>query len=125
MSSTGNSQAIALANEMIALGQQLWNVQQQIQGAVQQFGQLTLATVFNAMATAAVAADGQLGAADISPNVAHVIDTRVYTQLSRVISANDLASLEGLLAAVDTLLKGGAVVQQGQAPQLLQKLVGG
>lgn len=125
MTSTPQSQVIGAANQLINIGQQLYNLQIAIDAVNKQYSQLTLGTTLGALATTATATDGSLGAADGSPNAAHSIDTRIYTTLSRAISANDLGSLNTLITAVSTLLSGSAVSQQGQAPQLLNKIIGG
>lgn len=125
MSATLQSQAVAIANQLIGIGQQVYNVQQQINQSNGVYGQLSLSAVLAALPTCAVNADGSLGTADGSPNPAHVVDTRVVENLSRTISANDLASLSTFVAAVSLLAAGSAVTQQGQAPQLLAKLISG
>lgn len=122
MSSTLQSQAIAVANQLIAIGQNIYNAQQQSNQSNGVYTQLTLSTVLAALPTCAVNADGTLGAADGTPNPAHVIDTRVIAGLNRAISANDLASLSTFSGAVIALASGNTVTQQGQAPQLLAKL---
>jgi hypothetical protein len=79
------------------------------------------------MVTTPVNADGTLGTADATPNVAHPIDPRVPAQagLTRAVLAADLGSALTMLQAVSTLLAGSAVTQQGQSPQILAKFVGG
>lgn len=123
MAITLQSQAIDVANDLMSIAQALVGLKQRIDQRSSEFTQLTLGTVFANLATAAVGADGSLGAADLLPNVAHVIDPRVVTTISRAISSNDLASLNTLLQAISTLLTGSAVTQQGQSPQLLAKLI--
>ena len=125
MPATLQTQAVQVANNLIGIAQTLYQLQDQINLNAAQFMQLTLGSVFTAMATCASNADGSLGAADAAPAAGHVIDTRVVTGLSRAVSANDLATLNTLLQSVATLLSGAAVTQQGESPQLLNKLIGG
>lgn len=127
MAATLSTQAIQIANAEISIGQQLSFIKTQIDQLAAQYTQLTLSTVFAAMATCISNTDGSLGTVDVSPNAAHPIDPRVAAQsgMTRAILATDLASLNTLLQAVSTLLAGSAATQQGQSPQLLAKLVGG
>lgn len=128
MAATLQSQSIQVANELMAIGSTLYTLEQTINQVTQTYTQLTMGTVFAAFPTTAVNADGSLGTADGAANAAHVIDTRIaaVSSLARAISANDLASLVTLLQAVAQLLSGGTPpAQQGQAPQLFQKLNGG
>lgn len=127
MAATLKSQAINIANQLISCAQTLAIVKDQIDLANAQWSALTLQGVLDAFPTAAANADGGLGGADGSPTAGHPIDVRAAEvgNLSRAISSADLASLNQLLAAVSTLLKGSAVMQQGQAPGLMAKLVGG
>jgi hypothetical protein len=114
---TPNSQAIELANALVDIAQRLVYAAQYIE--------LTLGTTFEAMGTIGTNADGSLGEDDATPNPAHPISPRLYVEIGRLISANDIGSLMTLLQEVSKLLKGQPVAQQGQAPQLLAKLVGG
>lgn len=126
MSATLQTQALQIANSLINLGQNFYQLENQINLLSTQFMQLTLGTVLGAMATTAVNTDGSLGTADPSPVSGHVIDTRVLTGLSRAISATDLATLNTLAQAIAQLLSGGTPpTQQGEAPQLLNKIYGG
>ena len=125
MAATSQSQAVAIANNLIGIAQSLYGLQTSIQQATGQFTQLTLATPLGAMATTAVNTDGSLGTADATPVSGHVIDTRVITSLNRAVSATTIESLVTLLQAVNTLLSGSTVSQQGQAPQVLAQLSGG
>ena len=125
MAATSQSQAVSIANNLIGIAQSLYGLQTSIQQATGQFTELTLATPLGAMATTAVNADGSLGTADATPVSGHVIDTRVITGLNRAIPATTISSLVTLLQAVNTLLSGSTVTQQGQAPQVLAQLSGG
>ena len=126
MSTTLQTQALQIANTLINISQSLYQLENNINLISTQFTQLTLGNVFNAMPTTAVNADGSLGTADATPVSGHVIDTRLVPGLNRAISATDLATLNTLAQAVAQLLSGGTVpAQQGEAPQLLNKIYGG
>lgn len=127
MPATLQSQVVQLANNLMSAAVQAGQLKATIDQITGQWTQLSAGGVLNAMTTTVVNTDGSLGTADGSPNNAHVIDTRVNggTNLSRAISANDLATLNTGLTALSTLLAGSAVTQQGGMPQLLAKVTGG
>lgn len=125
MSATLQSQAIQIANGLIAVGQSLAAAKAQIDALGTQYTALALGTPLGALATTVVNTDGSLATADVSPVSGHVIDTRVITAMTRAISATDIGSLLTGLQAVSTLLAGSATAQQGQMPQILAKITGG
>lgn len=127
MAATLNTQTVALANQVMALMQQLGTLQGQIAAAVEQWTQINAATQLAGMATCALNADGTLGAADTSPSTAngHVIDTRLTTGLARAESAYSIGLAENLLASVNTLLGGSAVAAQSAFPNILAMMTGG
>jgi hypothetical protein len=129
MTTTLESQAIGVANTLLMTAQSLVALVNTINATSTEYTQLTLGTVFSAMATAAVNADGSLGTADATPNAAHPINpaallTAQGLTLNRAISATDLGSLLTFLQAVASLAAGNVVTQQGQAPQILAKITG-
>ena len=125
MSATLQSQAIAMANTITGLCQQLAAIEDAINLVSGQYTQLQGATVLGALATCAANADGSLGAADTTPTTGHVIDTRVFPALSRAQSAYDIGAALTGLQAVAALLAGSPPTQQGQMPQILAKFIGG
>lgn len=125
MPATPQTQAIQLANALLAVGAQTYNLQQQIAGILSQWTQVNAGAIYNAMATAPVNSDGTLGTADGSAVVTHVMDPRVYTTLNRAISSNDLTALNTLVTSLNALLTGATVSQQAGFPQMLNKVVGG
>ena len=122
---TPNTQAIAIANQEIDIAQQLVAIMAIIDHAASQFVQLTLGTTFGAMGTLTVRPDGTIGDPDTTPNPDHPLDPGLYPEITRLVTANDIGSLNTLLQEVSKMLKGQPVSQQGQAPQLLARLVGG
>lgn len=129
MAATLQTQTIQAINNIILAANQFSAAKALIDQVSATYTQLTLGTVIAALATTAVGADGSLGTADVSPNVAHTIDPRVYAALplplGRAISSNDVGSLLTGLQAVSLLLAGSAAAQQGQLPQILAKVSGG
>lgn len=112
MSATPQSQAIQVANTYFGLVQQLVTLYQQIKVAKQQWGDDGVANVVAALQTAPLSADGTLGVADGSPNVAHPVDTRIYTTLNRAISANQLNAVVSMLDNIPTFVDSVAAVPQ-------------
>lgn len=125
MASNLNTQAIGLANQLIALISQAENFQLQIDSVVTQYNLVTAGTTLSAMSTITPNPDGTLPAtSDGAPNAAHPISPLVYPTISRAVLATDLASAVTGLTAISTLIKGAAAAQQGQLPQLVAKFTG-
>jgi len=128
MPATKQSQAIALANRLLLAGQSAYDLKAEIDAILSLWQETNAGAVFNSMQTAAVNADGSLGAADAAPIVTNPINVQVppYNSLMRAISANDLAALNTLMGSLQTLLGGtGDPGQQAAFPQALAKIVGG
>jgi hypothetical protein len=118
------TQAIGILNAMVDAAATLYTELETIQQLNSQWLNETLATEVAAMATCASLPDGSLGAADGTPNTAHLIDTRVYSTLKRALSEADYAALNTFFSAFINLMAGAAVTQQGQAPGLFARLAG-
>lgn len=73
MANTPQQNAINLANSLLAVMGSLSNLKQQIDQIVSIYNAEQVNTVWSAMATAALNADGSLGAADASPVTTHPI----------------------------------------------------
>lgn len=78
MTATKQSQAIQSANTLISNAAQLFALYQSIKANAQQFSDLNVGGLLNSLSTAALNADGSLGTADVLPNVANPLDTRLY-----------------------------------------------
>jgi hypothetical protein len=124
MAATPQTQALAIVNGMISLGQQIWNLQQAASALETQWSELTIGNILAAWPTVAVNADGSLGAADGTPNEAHLIDPSKI-DITRALAPSDITSLVTFIGAFLNLASGAVVAQQGQAPQLLPKLING
>lgn len=122
---TEQSQAIGVANGIIAAAQQLQAFYTSMTTLNQQWTDDAVANTLNALATAAQNTDGSLGTADTTPNTAHPIDTRVVTTLSRAISANEIASLLTIMQNVLTYVNGSAVSATSGVRALLNNVTGG
>jgi hypothetical protein len=118
------TQAIGILNSMVAAASALQTQLGVIQQLNSQWLNETLATEVAAMATCVTLPDGNLGAADATPNTAHIIDVRVYSTLNRALSEADYAALNTFFSAFINLMNGVAVAQQGQAPGLFARLFG-
>ena len=104
MTATKQSQAIQSANTLISNAAQLFALYQSIKANAQQFSDLNVGGLLNSLSTAALNADGSLGTADVSPNVANPLDTRLYG-LSRSVSANQLNAMINTLNFIVTFVE--------------------
>lgn len=125
MAATPQTQAIAIANTIIGLAQQLKTLSDQIAAVNLQWQDDGTANTLNALATTTVNVDGTAGTVDGTPNVAHPINVAVYTALNRAISANDLASLLTVLNSVPNYVAGGAISATPGVRGILNKVIGG
>lgn len=123
MTTTQEIQAANTANQIINLTSALAGIQVQITAVSAAWTNLSVATKLNAFPTAALTTTGGLGAADGGATPANPIDTRttVGSEISRAISANDVASLLTYLQGISTGIGGGAVSANGAAVQLVAK----
>ena len=122
---TNQSQSVQTSNTIISLAQSLNQLYQQIRVVNEQWGDNASANQVNAFPTCAQNVDGSLGAADSVPNVAHPIDTRVLTGLSRATSANSIASMLTVLNNIKTYVEGGAVAATPGVRAILNNATGG
>lgn len=118
--STQQDQAIAVANQLVTLVNQLTGIATQISTASATWTNLSAANKINALSTAAALPTGGLGSADVSPTVTNPVDTRVSGQgnLSKAMSANNIAALVTYLTGVQSAINGSAVGANGTAVQL-------
>ncbi len=122
---TEQTQAIQNANAIISLAGQLLTLSQQITSASNAWTDDSTANVLNAMGTVTLNADGTLGAADGSPNVAHPLNLALYPALSRALSANQIAALLTILNNIPTYVAGSAVSATAGVRGILDQAVGG
>jgi hypothetical protein len=119
---TPQTQAVQVANGLIICAQQFMNLYQQMVALDAQWTDQGVATILAAMSTSAQNADGSIGTADGSPNVAHPITS---TLLSRAISSNQIGQMKTVLDGLVTYINGSAVTTQAGARAILNVAVGG
>ena len=112
---------INVANELIALGQQLKAIYDSYNIVALQWNDDTIATLLNNQTTGSVNADGSVGAADGSPNVTHPITN---AQLLKALSANQITSVKTILDGFKQMVDGSAVSANGAARAILSATVG-
>ena len=122
---TLNTQAIQTANNLMNLAQQLLIIYQQMVIIDAAWTDDTVATTIAAMGTVAVNADGTLGAADGTPNVAHPINLALYPSLSRAVSSNQIGQAKTIMDGIVAYVSGQAVSQQAGARAILNAVNGG
>lgn len=118
------TQTADVVNRIIALTAQLHDIKRQVDDAAGQWTNISAANNLANFPTAPLLTTGELGTADVAPNVAHVVDTRVAgtgALISRAVSANDVAGMLGVLQGISTAIGGGAVSANGAAVQLIAK----
>ncbi len=121
---TKQTQSVSLANGALSLASTLQGLLDATNSLVSQYGNNGTSTAWSAMATAALNADGSLGAADATPNPAHPIDTRVVTGLNHAVAANDLITFIALLQAYQAFM-GNAAVATANRRAVIDPLTGG
>jgi len=123
MSTTRQTQAASVANSLVQLVLQAYNLKLAIDQNSATWTNLGVANMINAFPTAPALTTGALGTADGSPTVANPIDTRTVdgALLLRAISANDLASMLTYLQGISSCIGGTAVSANGAALSLIAK----
>lgn len=113
MADTKQTKAIAAANGIIGIAQQLSSLRSTINAFVAPYNSEGYSTVWNNLATAALNADGSLGTADASPNTSHPIDTRVAANqgLLKAVSATQLVNAVAMIEQLQNFFGNLAVTQ--------------
>jgi hypothetical protein len=106
MAATQQSAGVRAANTLQSLMQQMMSLRAQINDFVLQYNDNSWGTLWAAWQTAALLADGSLGAADGSPVVTHPIDTRLaqFAGLQYDRSSSDMTSGVAMLQAFQAFL---------------------
>lgn len=125
MAATPQTQALQTANQLIALGQQLLSIYQQMVVLDAAWTDDGVATVLAALKTAPIATDGSVGTEDGAPNVAHAISPLSYPSLSRALSSTQIGQVKTILDGVVAYVGGGAVSTQAAARGILNFTTGG
>lgn len=112
------TQCVNLAGRLVNLSQALRSIREQYRTVIDEYNKLGASTVWAAMATAALNADGSLGAVDATPNTAHPITVGNinHPQTDLVNGINMLNQLESFW--------GNAAVTTGDYAAILNKLAG-
>lgn len=108
--------AIDYANQIIALATQLRNIRALIAEIVTLNVTSPFGNLWATFATTNTNADGTLATADSTPNVAHPIDPRVYTGLTRAVKSGDLTNALQLIVDFQAFMAGTALVANGARP---------
>jgi hypothetical protein len=119
------TQSIQVVNGLIMLAQQLMGLYSQLEMLDAQWTDQNVATTIAAMTTAALNADGSIGANDGTPNSAHPLSPVAYPMLMRSMSSTQIGQLKSTLDAVVTYINGGAVSANPGARAILNGAVGG
>lgn len=125
MAATPQTQAIQIANQIIAIGGQLMALYTQMVVLDQAWTDNVVGSTLNAMGTVVLNSDGSTGASDATPNNAHPLDPTKYPTLQRSLSSNQIAGLKTVLDNIVTYVNGGAVTATPGARQTLNSVVGG
>jgi hypothetical protein len=125
MAATPQTQAIQVANTLFGLAAQLMSIYTQMEALDAAWTDNALAAVIANMGTVVQNADGSIGAADGSPNVAHPLNPATYPSLQRCLSSNQIASIKTILDNVVTYVNGSAVSATASARAILNSSVGG
>jgi hypothetical protein len=123
MSQSRQDKALSQANALLALMVQFQGLRSSLDELIYQYISETYNTIWGALPTAALNADGSLGAADPSPVSTHPIDTRVgnASVLTKVISQSQLVAGISFLQDFQKFLNNQAV-STSQRSQTLDDL---
>lgn len=125
MAATPQTQAIQVANALVSASQQLMALYQLMVTIDQQWTDDAVATTLAAMTTAALNADGSVGANDGSPNTSHPISPTTYPTMTRALSSTQFAQIKTILDGIVNYVGGSAVSTQVGARAIINFAVGG
>lgn len=116
---TPNLQVIQESNQLVAKLQAIQAALASLANLVKQNAAVPIGNSWNNMSTAALAADGQLGAADPSTVQTDPIDTRVYSTLQYALTPQQYAQLLTAAQAFIAVSAGQAVAANGATAGVL------
>lgn len=90
MSTDKKKEAIKSADDLISLMEQFSELRRETGEFINRYNSENYSTIWGALPTAALNADGSLGTEDAQPNTAHPIDTRIVTDLTRACTQGQL-----------------------------------
>lgn len=125
MTATPQTQAITIVNQLISITQQLYSLSQDIGQINNRWATNGVATTLSAFATVSLNADGSLGTADATSNVAHPFSPVVYPSVNRAISSNQTAQLLTVLNSFVNFCNGSAIASSVGTPGILASVIGG
>lgn len=108
--------AVAYANQVMALVQQVRAIRQTVAEMVTINANNPLGNLWNVLKTTALAADGTLGTADGAVVAADPIDPRVYPAISRAVSQTALNNALQILVDLNTFCNGTALAANAARP---------
>jgi hypothetical protein len=122
---TRQDKAVAAANQLIGIANQLALLRAQINDYVTTYNNEAYSTTWGAFPTAAQNADGSLGTADGTPTAGHPIDTRVANVglLTKAVTAAMLSSMVTCLQQLQNFFS-NATVTTGNYNQSINDLAG-
>lgn len=122
MATLASDTAVKYANQVVGLATQLANIRDQVNALLALNAVQPLGNLWNVLNTTALLGDNQLGTADVSPNTAHSIDTRVYTGLGKAVSATALTNGLQILTEFQTFCTGALTAADGSRPAFIDTL---
>lgn len=108
--------AVAYANQVMSLVQQLRGMRQTIAELVTVNTNNPLGNLWNVLKTTALATDGTLGAADTTVVAANPVDPRVYLSINRTVSQTALNNALQILVDLNTFCNGSALSANAARP---------
>lgn len=121
MADTKQTRALAAANGIMAIAQQLATLRANIAAFVTAYNSEGYGTTWGNLATCAQSADGSLGTADGTPTAGHPIDTRVYPTLNKAVPASSLTGGVNLIEQLQNFF-GNVAVTTGNYSQTVDDL---
>lgn len=121
MADTKQSRAVAAANALIGINQQLVALMASIDNFVKAYNSEGYSTVWSNLPTCAQNADGSLGTADSTPTSGHPINTATIPALLKAVPATQLVSGVTMIEQLQNFF-GNVAVTTGNYRQTLDDL---
>lgn len=83
------------------------------------------AAALAAMGTTALNADGTVGVADGTPNIAHPISLTLYPGFTRAVSSTQISQAKTIMDGLVSYINGTAVATQAGSRAILNAVIGG
>ena len=108
--------SVGYANQVMNDLQALLALLRSVQGLTAVNTTTPLGNAWNVLNTCVTAADGTIGAEDGTPNTAHLIDSNVYPNLQRAVSATQLGQMLQVLVDFQTFCAGTSLAANASRP---------